>query len=112
MWRNHFGNATRYLYGDGLDVCIVGGKAQPNHTGACVEGLCLVENKVTDAVIDGAAVILFDGLQGVGVVANKEVGTGRNEHSRLLPLLDGGRQLVFDAPMQGNDDVGRGFGAA
>ena len=39
-----------------------------NHAGTGVDGFGLVENKVADAVIDGATPVLFDGLQGVGVM--------------------------------------------
>lgn len=56
-------------------MCIVSCKYHPNHAGAGVDGFSLVKNKVADAVINGATLILFDGLERVGVVANKDVGT-------------------------------------
>ena len=56
-------------------MCIVSCKYHPNHAGTGVDGFSLVENKVADAVINGATLILFDGLERVGVVANKDVGT-------------------------------------
>ena len=56
-------------------MCIVCRKHQSNHASASVDGFGLVENKVADAVINGATLILFDGLERVGVVANKDVGT-------------------------------------
>lgn len=56
-------------------MCIVSCKYHPNYAGAGVDGFGLVENKVADAVINGATFILFDGLERVGVVANKDVGT-------------------------------------
>ena len=56
-------------------MCIVCCKYDFNYAGTGVDGFGLVENKVADAVINGAILILFDGLQRVGVVANKDVGT-------------------------------------
>ena len=56
-------------------MCIVCCKYDFNHAGTGVDGFGLVENKVADAVINGATLILFDGLQRVGVMANKDVGT-------------------------------------
>lgn len=56
-------------------MCIVCCKYDSNHAGTGVDGFGLVENKVADAVINGATLILFDGLERVGVVANKDVGT-------------------------------------
>ena len=72
--RNHFGNTGVYLYRDGFYVRVVCRKHQSNHASAGVDGFGLVENKVADTVIDVATPVLFDGLQGVGVMANKEVG--------------------------------------
>ena len=72
--QNHFGNTGVYLYRDGFHVRVVYRKHQSNHASAGVDRFGLVENKVADAVIDGATPVLFDGLQGVGVMANKEVG--------------------------------------
>ena len=72
--RNHFGNTGVYLYRDGFHVRVVCRKHQSYHTSASVDGFGLVENKVAYAVIDGATPVLFDGLQGVGVMANKEIG--------------------------------------
>ena len=77
LWicRNHLRHTVVYLYGDGFNARIVRRNHQFNHASPCVEGFGLVENKVADAVINGAILILFDGLQRVGVVANKDVGT-------------------------------------
>ena len=43
-------------------MCIVCCKYDFNHAGMGVDGFGLVENKVADAVINGATLILFDGL--------------------------------------------------
>ena len=81
LWicRNHLGHTVVYLYGDGFNARIVRRNHQFNHASPRVEGFGLVENKVADAIIYGACFILFDGLKGVGVVANKEVGACTNQ---------------------------------
>ena len=73
--RNHFGNTGVYLYRDGFRVRVVCSKHQSYHASAGVDGFGLVENKVADAVKDGATPVLFGGLQGMGVMANKEIGS-------------------------------------
>ena len=63
-------DALPYLYGDGLSlhaVCIDG---HLHHTSPRVDSFVLVEDEVADAVIDGFPFVLFDGLHGMGVMAN------------------------------------------
>ena len=82
---------------------------QADHAGAGVDGALLVEDEVADAVVDAVAVIVLDGLQGVGVVADKHVGAGINELAGFLPLLGNGFQGVFSAPVKAHDDIGFGL---
>ena len=43
-----------------------------------VDGILLVEDEVADAVVDSVAVVILDGLQGMGVVADE-----RSEERRV-----------------------------
>ena len=70
----------------------------------------MVEDEVADAVVDLVAVIVFDGLQGVGVMTDEDVGTGTDEHMGIVTLTGHGLQGVFAAPVERDDDDGGGVG--
>ena len=74
-----------------------------------VDGILLVEDEVADAVVDSVAVVILDGLQGMGVVADEHIGTGINQLAGLLALLGNGFQGVFSSPVKADDDIGFGL---
>ena len=74
-----------------------------------VDGILLVEDEVADAVVDSVAVVILDGLQGMGVVADEHIGTGINQLAGLLALLGNWFQGVFSSPVKADDDVGFGL---
>ena len=82
---------------------------QADHAGAGVDGILLVEDEVADAVVDSVAVVILDGLQGMGVMADEHIGTGINQLAGFLALLGNGFQGVFAAPMEADDDIGIGL---
>ena len=82
---------------------------QADHAGAGVDGTLLVEDEVADAVIDAVAVVVLDGLEGMGVMADEDVGTGINQLAGFLALLWNWFQGVFSAPVKAHDDIGFGL---
>ena len=52
------------------------------------------------------AVVILDGLQGMGVVADEDIGTGIYELTGFLSLLGNGLQRVLSSPVKTDDDVG------
>ena len=80
------GYTVSYLDRDGCGLYLNFGYFNFYHAGFAVQGLLLVEDEVADAVIDVASVIVFNGLQGVGVVADEGIGTGFNETTGLHSL--------------------------
>ena len=97
-----------YFHRDGLHFEAVAAHFQTYHTGLAVQGLVLVENEVTHAVIDLMATVFLDGLEGVGVVTHEHVGTCQNEHVGIVPLTENGLQLMLLSPMETDDDDGCG----
>ena len=79
---------------------------QADHAGAGVNGFLLVEDEVADAVVDAVAVVVLDALQGMGMMADKNVGSGINQLAGFLALLGNGFQGVFSSPVKADDDVG------
>ena len=82
------------------------GDSETNDAGLAVEGLRGVEDEVADAVVDGLTLELLDGLQGVGMVADKGVGPCENQLVGLVPLTGHRLESMFTAPMEGDDDNG------
>ena len=82
---------------------------QADHAGAGVDGTLLVEDEVADAVVDAVAVVVLDGLEGMGVMADEDVGSGINQLAGLFALLGYGFQGVFPAPVKTHDDIGFGL---
>ena len=92
--------------GDGAGVDVGGCDGELDDGGLAVDGVLGVEDEVANAVVDFVATVLLDGLQGVGVVADEDVGSGVDERVGLHPLLRYGPEAVFFSPMQCDDDDG------
>ena len=73
--------------GNGVDFDIVFRDAQAHDAGPRVERLLLVEDEIADAVVNGLALVGLGGLQGMGVVADEDVGSGINDGVGFEPLL-------------------------
>ena len=102
----NMGNTVADGDGNGFGVGIGGGDGELYHAGACVDGPRLVENEVADAVVDGVAFEVLDGLQGVGVVAYDDVGSGTHKLVGLHALLGQRRERMLGSPMQADYDIG------
>ena len=72
----------------------------------------LIEDEITDAVVDFAALEVLDGLQGMGVVTDEDVGTSLYQLMSLVTLTGNRLESVFAAPVEGNDNDGGGVGTA
>ena len=100
------GNLTRYtvsdVYGDGfrLETIFFVGDGEAHDAGLGIYGLRGVEDEVADAVVDGLALELFDGLQGVGMVADEGVGPCVDQLVGLMPLTGNRLQGMFATPME------------
>ena len=97
--------------GDGNGFCVGCGwcDSEAHHAGAGVDGVLLVENEVSDAVVDGMALEMLNGLQGVGVVADDDVSPGANKAVGLHALNGQRLERVFHSPVQAKNDVGIGM---
>ena len=71
-----------------------------------------VEDEVADAVVDGGAFVVLDGLQRVGVVADERVGSCIDEPVGVADLVGRGAQNVLLPPMQTHDDARLRVGVA
>lgn len=78
------------------------------HTGTGIDGFCLVEDKVSDAIVDGLFLVVFYGLQAMGVVTYDAVGSRINDCPSLSALRQGWLLTVFDAPMGADNNIGGG----
>ena len=94
-------NHDRFQFG----LSIVAGDGQANHPTPTVQLPLLIEDEVTDAVIDRLAFILLGSLQRMGMVAYQTVGTGIDELPRLLTLLRHHLSMVLPAPVQADNDI-------
>ena len=94
--------------GDGFHLEIILFDKQANDAGFVVEGLALIEDKVADAVADLSATEIFNSLQGVGVVADEDIGTSLYQLMSLLTLTGHGLERVLPAPVERNNDDGGG----
>ena len=70
------------------------------HAGTGVQGFVLVEDEVANAVVDLLASEIFDGLLGVGMVTNQDIGTSLYQLMSLQSLTWNGFKRVFATPMQ------------
>ena len=70
-------HASTDIYRDGfhLETILFVGDGEAYDAGLAVEGFRGVEDEVADAVVDLVAVIVLDGLEGVGVMADEHIGS-------------------------------------
>ena len=97
-------HTSPYFYWDGFRFKAVAADSQAHHAGLAVQGLGLVEDEVTHAVIDGMALELLDGLECVGMVADEYIGSCQTEHVGIMPLTGYGLCLVLCSPVERDDD--------
>ena len=100
------------IHGNGLRCHAVTADLQPDDAGSAVNGLRLVEDEIADAVEDLVTAEVLDGLEAVGVVADKDVGTGKDELVGLMTLKGYRLKRVLAAPVERDDDDGGGVGTA
>ena len=93
-----------------LEAVLFFGDAETHDAGLAVKGFRGVEDEIADAVVDLVAVVVLDGLQGVGVVADEHVSAGMYQHVGIVALQGYGLQRVFTAPVERDDDDGCGVG--
>ena len=93
-----------------LETILFVGDGEAYDAGLAVKGLGGVEDEIADAGVDLMTMIVFDGLQGVGVMADEDNGAGADEHVGIMPLTRHGLQRVLASPMEGDDDDGGGVG--
>ena len=58
--------------------------------GFAVDGLLLVEDEIADAIVDGLASVVLNGLQRVGVVTYQSISTGSNQAVGIQSLIGHG----------------------
>ena len=105
-WSGDKRGAVADADGDGADL--EGGGGDEELDGGCggVDVGCLVEDEVAYAVVDVMPVVVLDGLEGVGMMANEYVGSGIDEGVGLHSLQRRGSEGVFCTPVEGDDDDG------
>ena len=86
------------IHGDGLCRHVVTADLQPDNTGPAVDGLRLVEDEIADAVEYIVAVEILDGLETVGMVADEDVGSGKDELVGLVTLKGHRLERVIATP--------------
>ena len=84
------------------------GDGEAYDAGLAVEGLRWVEDEVADAVVDGLAFELLDGLQGVGMMADEGIGSCENQLMSLVALTGHRLKGMLAAPMERDEDNGSG----
>ena len=106
------GHTVSDVDGDGfhLEAIFFVGDGEAYDAGLGIEGFCGVEDEVTDAIIDFVAVIILDGLQGVGVMADEHISPGMYQHVGIVTLTGHGLQRMLASPMEGDDDDSGGVG--
>ena len=82
--------------------------AQADYAGSGVMGFMLIEDEVTDTVVNRAALEVLDCLKGMGVVADEDIGTSMYQLVGLIALAGNGLERVFASPVERNDDDGGG----
>lgn len=88
------------FYRDGFHGETVFSYLHPDDAGLAVEWLLLIEDKVAYAVVDGMVMIVFDGLQRVGMVTHEDVGSCLYQHVSLQTLTGHRLEGVFASPVQ------------
>ena len=79
-----------------------------HHASTGIEGTLLVEDEVADAVVDGTALVVLDGLKGMRMVADEGVGTSVYQRTGLKALLGDGLEGMLPTPVQGDEDDAMG----
>ena len=81
-------HASTDVYRDGfhLETILFFCDGEAHDAGLAVEGLRGVEDKVADAVVDLVTVIVLDGLEGVGVMADEHIGSSVYQHVGIVTL--------------------------
>jgi hypothetical protein len=64
----------------------------------------LVEDEVTDAIVDRFALILLDGLERMRMMTYEGIGTSVYEIMRLLTLQRNRFECMLTSPMERDDD--------
>ena len=108
----HLRPAAADFYRYGGEAEGVGRYGQTGDDGTAVERTVEVEDEIAEAVEDGAAAVDFNVLGRVGVVADDGVGTGVNEAVGVGALGERGVERVLRAPMEADENTGRGTAAA
>lgn len=49
------------------------------HAGLGINGILLVKDEITNTIVDIVPLVMLDGLEGVGVMADEGIGTGLHE---------------------------------
>ena len=89
-----------YFHWDGLHFKAVATHFQTHHAGLAIQGGRLVEDEIAYAIVDGMTIVVFDGLEGVGMVTDEHVGASETEHVCIMALTGYRLQLVFCAPVE------------
>ena len=69
----------------------------------------LIEDKVAYAIVNHMPLIVFHGLQDMGMMAYQDVGTRINEQMSLLILARQDPLVMLPTPMQTHDNIGCGI---
>ncbi len=85
--------------GDSFCSCFFGGNVEFYDAGTGIYGLVLVEDEIADAVIDRTTTVFLYGLQCMGVVTNKCIGSCVNQLVCLLTLSDSEGRLMLPSPL-------------
>ena len=95
-------HASTDIYRDGfhLETILFVGDGEAYDAGLAVEGFRGVEDEVADAVVDLVAVIVLDGLEGVGVMADEHIGSSVYQHVGIVTLTGHGLQRMLASPMK------------
>ena len=103
-------HASTDVYRDGfhLETILFFCDGEAHDAGLAVEGLRGVEDEVADAVVDLVTVIVLDGLEGVGVMADEHIGSSVYQHVGIVTLTRHGLQCMFASPVKRDDDDGCG----
>ena len=83
-----------------MEAILFVGDGEAHDAGLAVEGLRGVEDEVADAVVDLVATIVLDGLQGVGVMADEDVGSSVDQHVGIVTLTGHGRECMLATPVE------------
>jgi hypothetical protein len=60
-----------YFHWDSLYYKAVATHFQAHHAGLAIQGGRLVEDEIAYAIVDGMTIVVFDGLEGVGMVTDE-----------------------------------------